>query len=176
MISLGSVFFLRECRLVWVDEYFHVVVELSGKSGRVFLFGDLSREELKRTFLRPYRLGKDFFIKAEVIKTQDIQKVAIIKSHVKKDDVLLAIQADSKAKLQQSSFVVMLPWGYSDEEVADAGSVGLGRDVTDDFLTIAPGQMDWVDRFKATIEDKVVPGLIGGLLLAILIGLWKLLL
>ena len=48
-------------------DLYHVVVEIHGEKKPLFLFGDLSKSDLRKRFLNPYYLGKPVLKKNQVV-------------------------------------------------------------------------------------------------------------
>jgi len=90
---------------------------------------DLSEEELRERFLRPYKAGDPIVIGGRTIPCDDIERIIISYTEEKSEQLIPIIRAERG----QSRVVVI---GISDEWYVTKR----GIDVTDDFITGPPGQ------------------------------------
>lgn len=107
---------------------FHVrVSSKSGSRSEVRL--DLSEEELEERFLKPYREGRPIVIGGIVVPIEDLERIRINKTDLPAAQ-LLPIVREQRAR---SSVITM----RSDDYYIAA----YGEDVTDKYITSAPGQV-----------------------------------
>jgi predicted nucleotide-binding protein len=108
---------------------YHVRITLRSDRSRDEVKLDLTEEQLRESFLRPYRAGNPIVIDGRTIPCDDIERIRISYTEEKSEQLIPIIQAERR----QSRVVVI---GISDEWYITKR----GIDVTDDFITGPPGQ------------------------------------
>jgi|GEM_PF-1723810 hypothetical protein len=151
-----------------MSNYFHVVTQDLNKSEQV-LFRDLSKKELKKHFLKPFKNGRNLFINGTIYKNAEIKKVQIIKTEVhfqKTLDIYEDQQNNSRNKLnneQYGSGVVFVgPYFSQDIDIIDCG-----ENVTTEFLKLPPSNQP---SFLASIfKNPWFIRIVGGIILAVIL-------
>ena len=90
---------------------------------------DLTEEQLRERFLRPYRAGDPIVISGRTINCDDIERIRVSYTEENSEQLIPTIRAERR----QSHAVAV---GISDEWYVTKR----GIDVTDDFITGPPGQ------------------------------------
>jgi len=145
--------------------YFHVLVKFSGDNEAIeCIFKDLSQEQLKRQFLKPYRKGNRLLSGARVIDVMSIAWTQIIHTERLSEIELKIIQERSLQEIQdfnRNSSVVLISAGrgYADEDIAEAG-----EDVTAMFIKHPPGAAPSV--VVSILNHQWVVAVIGGIIVA----------
>ena len=113
-----------------MNDYFHVVTQYLNNSEQV-LFRDLSKKELKKLFLKPFKNGKNLLISGSIYKNEDIKKVQIIKTedHFQKtlDNYYEDQQNESKTRSNNEQYggglVFFPPYISKDTDIIDCGGI-----------------------------------------------------
>ena len=106
--------------------YYHVRVTQASRSTVAEVRLDITFDELERRFLQPYRLGQPIAIAGKSIPTDDLERVRISKTENPSDHY--RSQAE-EVRSRRSGVVLSTEWYIAD----------LAEDVTDEFITGAPG-------------------------------------
>jgi hypothetical protein len=124
--------------------YYHVLLRLHDEPSVRCVFADLSKKELQRRFVAPYRRGKDLLCGNEIVAVSRIKTVDIIRTADTSATELTRIQEKSRAENEQlnrssSGFVILdLGRGYQMADISEAG-----EPVTSEFIHHPPGRGDW---------------------------------
>jgi len=108
---------------------YHVRITLRSDRSRDEVKLDLTEEQLRERFLRPYRAGDPIVISGRTIHCDDIERIRVSYTEENSEQLIPIIRAERK---KQSHAAV----GISDEWYVTKR----GIDVTDDFITGPPGQ------------------------------------
>lgn len=127
--------------------YYHVLLRYHDSPNRVScLLSDLSEKDLRKRFIKPYRSGKSFFCKNEVVEVSRIQKVMIVETEKNSAKELKELQDKSRKEIQEfnrssDSLVLISPGrGYSEEDIIE-----MGQDVTAKYVFGPPGRgTQWI--------------------------------
>jgi hypothetical protein len=125
-------------------EYFHVIAKLEGEQRFRTLFADLNVWDLKRHFVSPYDHGKSFFVGNELIDSNKIRHVQIIRTTEPEEAVRKEInrvdnqRIDAWNRESHGVFFVTVGAGHDPEDIAMGGG-----DVTKEFITGQPGHRAW---------------------------------
>lgn len=144
--------------------YFHVIGKLNYSDEARVLFSDLSQEDLKRDFIKPYERGSTFFSGSELIDSRTITQIRIIETPrveaLEREEINRADLKSIDEMNRQSSGVVLLSLGagYEPEDIAEAG-----EDVSRQFIKGAPG-------FKRGFASHITPmfGWMAGIISAVI--------
>ena len=128
--------------------YYHVVVRMKAKDSRSDTWLDLSTDDLEQRVLRPYRQGKPIAMRGRVIDVYDIDRIRITKTE--QDSTALRPAAVRERNRSRSSGIIAIPPISLDYYIAD-----MGEDVTDEFITVAPGSEP--QEPQATLAGRGVP-------------------
>ena len=149
--------------------YFHVVVERSGNSKPLFLFGDLSDKDLRRRFLRQYQLGKSVLKENRVIDLGHVVAVQIIRTTEPLEKALKRLQKESNEQIEhlnrESNGLVIISAGsgWVNEDI-----VHCGEDVTPQYVTAPPGDGTPMTKIIAFLHSPWVLSIGGGLALLVI--------
>ena len=151
-----------------MNDYFHVVTQYLNNSEQV-LFRDLSKKELKKLFLKPFKNGKNLLISGSIYKNEDIKKVQIIKTedHFQKTlDNYVDQQNESKTRSNNEQYggglVFFPPYISKDTDIIDCG-----ENVTTEFLKFPPSNQP---SFLASIfKNPWFIGIVRGIILAVIL-------
>lgn len=120
--------------------FHHVLVSLDPEPEKLrSVFTDLSESELKDKFLRPYQMGQKFVSENEIIPTDRIRKVHIVRTaranEVERSDIHKK-SMESIRKFNSEGSVILMSGGrgYDPEDILEAGA-----DVTAKYLPLPPG-------------------------------------
>ncbi len=150
--------------------YYHVVIKRKSKNNFECIFKDLLENDLKISMIKPYKLGKDLYYDGNILSVNDLQKITILSSIDSLKDTLKVVQDKSYAKIQKmnresSGFYNMSKGrGYNDYEIKDYAT-----DVTEKFLSEAPGSGTLSSNLLNFIKHPMVVRIIGGLLFLLLV-------
>ncbi|WDZ81055.1 hypothetical protein PWG15_25240 (plasmid) [Ensifer adhaerens] len=121
--------------------YFHVVAwTRQSTEDPIFLFGDLSETQLKRQFVRPYRIGGKLHLGQRVLNAAELTRVMIIETLEPKAEVLKALQERSLRQIEEVNlhtsweYWVSTGYGWDDDDITYAGN-----DVTARYVRGRPG-------------------------------------
>lgn len=140
------------------QRYFHVIgwTTQSGDEPR-FLFGDLSENQLKKQFVKPYRTGGKILAQQKVLNATDLKAVKIIETPVVKAEALKAVQDRSLVRIEefrrQRNWTSMTSAGYGwdDVDVAYAGT-----EVTTHYVNGKPGSPSLLNQIVHSHWLRVV--------------------
>ncbi|MCC5879711.1 MAG: hypothetical protein JJU03_07445 [Idiomarina sp.] len=150
--------------------FLHVVIERADGDKPVFLFGDLSKAELKKRFIRPYSLAKPVLKENRVVNLANVTVVHIIETEQPLDAALKLLQVESNERIDRlnrestGAFIVSAGSGWVNEDI-----VHCGEDVTARYVTSPPGEGTPASRALALIHSPWVLR-VGGSLAVIVIG------
>jgi hypothetical protein len=153
--------------------YFHVLVSTEPDGSKLrCIFRDLSEEILMRSFVKPYRRGRNLLSNGEVISLSSLRKVVIAKTDVDCEP-LLKSRNDGAKRTWESNLrgdrgivILGLPFTFGYDDLAN-----FGENVTDRFITEAPGQVEKPHVFIAALSNPWLVG-VGGAVIAAGIGAW----
>lgn len=148
-------------------DLYHVVVEIHGEKKPILVFGDLSKSELRKRFLKPYSLGKSVLKKNQVVDLSKVVAVYIRMTKASMTDELEGLKAKSKAEideLNRGSGIVFVGFGrgYAGEDISECGV-----DVTDEFIKTPPGQGTTFSKLIELLHNPWALRIGGGIILII---------
>ncbi|MGK2913887.1 MAG: hypothetical protein ACSLE5_05420 [Porticoccaceae bacterium] len=120
--------------------YYHVIAKTATEDKCRCLFSDLSPDELKECFIRPYERGKAFFSGKDLFSPSDLRSVQIIQTarsdQTERDEINRKDRAsiDEINRTSQRAVFISIGGGYDPEDIAQAG-----EDVTHSFIKGPPG-------------------------------------
>lgn len=150
-----------------MSSYYHVVISIKNESD-IVLFKDLSKQQLKKKFIKKFKSGKDLFVDNQIFKSTDFSKVTIIKTDLTLDEELEQYHQESlewqeKAN-QEPGPIIIGGSGLYEYEIINRGS-----DVTEQFISAAPkSSNNLISRF---FNNPWTIRIIGGVI-AMLIVWW----
>ncbi|KAA2285346.1 hypothetical protein [Arenimonas fontis] len=143
--------------------FHHVIAKVGAEDELRALFTDLSADELKERFIRPYEMGRAFFSGNDLIFPANLRSVQIIRtdrpSKVERDEIN-RMDRESIDRLNDSRsgvYFISLGRGYEPQDIAE-----VGLDVTQDLIKGPPGfragkwepskkALAWIGGIVATI-------------------------
>ena len=148
-----------------MSDYFHVVTQYLNNSEQV-LFRDLSKKELKKLFLKPFKNGKNLLISGSIYKNEDIKKVQIIKTedHFQKTlDNYVDQQNEYRTRFNNEQYeVFLIPYFSKDTDI-----INCGENVTTEFLKFPPSNQP---SFLASIfKNPWFIGIVRGIIIAVIV-------
>lgn len=144
--------------------YLHVTIKTKTSNSWVCIFKDLSVSELKKSLVKPYRLGKSIYYDGNILSPNEITQVKITETEKPHEEELNVVQEESYREVQEfnrtSSSVVLVSagHGYSDYEINECG-----KDVTNLYISSGPGVGTPLTAFAEFIKHPWVVRIIGGL-------------
>ena len=144
--------------------YLHVTLKTKSSDGWLCIFKDLSASELKRSLVKPYRLGKSIYYDGNVLPPSEITQVKITETESPHEEELKVVQEESYREVQDfnrtSSGVVFVSagHGYSDYEINECG-----KDVTNSYISSGPGVGTPITAAAEFIKHPWVVRVVGGL-------------
>jgi hypothetical protein len=121
--------------------YYHVIVKLNdAPDKRVCLFSDLSENQLKKQFVRPYKRGIPILADGNVINTMAIRTTTIKRTVKTSEEERKTIQEESARKIEKfnresrRAFILSFGHGYAPADIAEAG-----EDVSSRYIMGPPG-------------------------------------
>lgn len=151
--------------------FLHVVIEREEDEKPLFLFGDLTKAELKRRFLRPYKLAKSVLKENRVVNLAGVTAVHVIETDKPLDAALRQLRVESNERIDRINresggvFIISAGSGWVDEDV-----VHCGHDVTAQYVTSPPGEGTLASRALALLHNPWVLRVGGGLLVIVVGG------
>lgn len=147
--------------------YFHVIAKLNSNKDQSCIFYDLSLNDLKKKFIKPYEKGIDFLSQNIVIRVSELEAIHIIETENSIDAELKTIQQKSREeidRINRESNVKFfgLVRGYAQEDIIETGA-----DVTQKFIKGPPGYS------KIALPNFLGGGLLkwlGGILSALVVA------
>jgi hypothetical protein len=122
-------------------DFHHVLLTLTEAPSKLrCVLADLSEDQLKRQFLRPYRKGKNILCGNQVIQISSIRSVQIIRTKKTSERELSELQDRSFKEIQElnrqsESVVIISPGrGYNAEDIVETG-----EDITSQHIIALPG-------------------------------------
>jgi hypothetical protein len=109
------------------DGYFHVRLCVKGRSSKYRVLPDLSLETLEAQILAPYRSGHAIVADGDIIQITDITQIRIIQTDRSTNEL-------PRRRTRHAEGMVLIPSNDSWSLATTAGT-----DVTNDFITGAPG-------------------------------------
>jgi hypothetical protein len=110
------------------DGYFHVRLSVKGRSSKYRVLPDLSLATLEAQILAPYRSGHAILADGDIIQLTDITQIRIIQTDRSTSEL-------PRRRIRETEDIVFIP---NNDRWSLATSAG--TDVTNDFITGAPGQ------------------------------------
>src|SRR5690554_839488 len=107
--------------------YYHVIAKVGSEDKRRVLFSDLSADELKERFVKPYEKGKAFFSGHDLISSSDLRYVQIIRTHRPDETERDEINRRDRERIDQLNdsssgvFFMSIGGGYQPQDIAEAG-------------------------------------------------------
>jgi hypothetical protein len=111
------------------DAYFHVRLGMKGRSSKYRVLPDLSLEALDVQILAPYRSGHAIVADGDIIQLTDIIQIRIVQTDRPTKEL-------PRRRTRRAQGVISVP-SNDDWSLATTS----GTDVTNDFITGAPGQL-----------------------------------
>ena len=146
-------------------KFHHVTVKTKLSESWSCLFKDLSKPELKKSFVKPYKLGKSIFYDGKILSSLDIieVKINITENNLKSE--LAKVQDESIESIRKMNAsgipVLSLGWGYRDHEINN-----VGENVTSYFIDCPPGGGTYKSLAADFIKHPWVVRVLGGLTFA----------
>jgi hypothetical protein len=144
--------------------YYHVLLTI-GDENRCVL-SDLSEDQLRTQFVKPYRRGQDILCGNEIVALSRIGKVTIIRTTDISTNELERLQEKSQKQMDEinrtSRSLVILTLGSKLEDIVEAG-----EDVTPNHIMGAPGY-DNRSWWSAVVNNPWVLTIATGLIVAAL--------
>lgn len=122
-----------------MNESFYHVLAAVGEGKVQMLFADLSLEELKKSFVKPFSRGESFFAGSKLIRPLELQTIHIVETSERESVVRQRINRNDLAHIEElnrdSSVVFLSPGiGYAPEDLLEGGN-----DVTRQYISQGPG-------------------------------------
>jgi hypothetical protein len=120
--------------------YLHVTVKIKSSDGWFCIFKDLPESDLKKKFVKPYRLGKSIYYDGNILSPNEITQIKINETEKPQEDELKVVQEESYKEVQEfnrassSAVWISAGHGYSDYEINECG-----KDVTNSYISTGPG-------------------------------------
>ena len=151
--------------------YYHVIAKTKKDENYQCLFFDLSAEDLKKRFVKPYHSGKSYFSLNNVIAPTTLVSLQIIrterKAEIELDELSKAYTAriDKDNHAHDAQFFVIGLGYYGMQDIAEAG-----EDVTHSFIKGPPGHKNIIIAMSHTMLKPV-----GTVATGMLVGyiIWK---
>lgn len=149
--------------------YLHVTVKKKGTDDWICVFTDLSVADLKKKFVRLYRLGKPIYYDGNILSPSDISKIKINETERSHEDELQIVQEDSFREMQEfnrsnSGVIFISPGhGYHDYEINECGV-----DVTIKYITDGPGAGTFGSMLAEFIKHPWIVRIVGGLVFVVI--------
>ena len=144
--------------------FFHVVVKTKDNDKSLCIFKDLPKTELRKKFVKPYKLGKKLFYVGNILPVSELTNIKIILTAKNHEQELKVVQEESLKEVEEfnnsGSGVVLISagHGYQDYEIEECGV-----DVTNKFIAEAPGEGTSLSRFSETLKHPWVVRVFAGL-------------
>jgi hypothetical protein len=155
--------------------YFHVVAEFDDAPEKpVAIFMDLSRTELQAQFIKPYERGSDLASKNSIYPVRRLRKIHVIQTEKPSEQELAEVQRKSREEideLNRDSPVLFLSvgYGYESQDIVETGA-----DITQVVIKGPPGSKAGGPAVAALLNNGWVVGIGGGMVVAVLVWLFKL--
>jgi hypothetical protein len=144
--------------------YLHVTIKTNNSDGWLCIFKDLAVSDLRKKFVKPYRLGNSIYYDGNILSQNEITQIKINETEKLHEDELNVVQEESYKEVQEfnrtSSSVVLISagHGYNDYEINECG-----KDVTDSFISTGPGSGTPLTVAGEFIKHPWVVRVVGGL-------------
>lgn len=144
--------------------YLHVTIKKKESSEWICIFKDLSLGELKRKFVKPYKLGISIYFDGNILPSSEISKVAITETKKPHAEELRVMQEESFKRVQEfnrsmsSVTLVSIGCGYNDYEINECGN-----NVTNEYISGGPGSGTPAIILANFIKHPWVVRIFGGL-------------
>ncbi|QGT77771.1 hypothetical protein GM160_02060 [Guyparkeria halophila] len=151
--------------------FLHVVIERTEEEKPLFLFGDLTKTELKRRFIRPYKLARSVLKENRVVNLSCVTSVHVIETDKPLDVALKHLRVESNERIDSLNresggvFIISAGSGWVAEDI-----VHCGRDVTAQYVTSPPGEGTLASHALAFLHNPWVLRVGGGLLIIVVGG------
>jgi len=154
--------------------YYHTLIKTKNDNSWVCVFIDLSRSELIKRFVNPYKLGKQIFWDGNITSTVEFKKVKIIRSERPHSEELNILQKKSHEGIEEfnlsgsGAVIISAGYGYNRADIRSSGV-----DVTSEFIKFGPGtgtavstslkflSHPWVVRIFAGLAFLIVAAYLG---------------
>lgn len=153
-------------------QYFHVILSFKdAPNNERCVYENLSENDLKKLFLKPYQQGTNLLSDKEVLNIFEIKKVTIIKTDGKSEIELKEIQEKSWKEVEEfnrtSNSVVRISAGrgYDSADIVEAG-----QDVTAQYIFGPPGQGSTINIVAGIINHPWISAIGTGLIVAAIVG------
>jgi hypothetical protein len=146
--------------------YYHVTIQTKNSENWICIFKDLSEADLKKNFLKPYKLGNSIYSNGNILSPTEIIQIIINKTDNKHEDELKAVQDESYREVvdynrrNPHTLLVSAGRGHNDYEINECGD-----NVTDKFISSGPGHGTPLTIFSEFIKHPWVVRIVGGLIL-----------
>lgn len=151
--------------------FHHVLLALESEPTKLrCVLTDLTEEDLKAKFLRPYRKGQNIVCGNEVIPVSQIRKLHIVRTARDNEAERNALQEQSLKEIQefnrQSDSVVLISpgRGYAHEDILE-----VGKDVTATFVSGPPGHAAAPTPVVGFLNNQWIVAIGTGLIVAALV-------
>ncbi|MBW8191317.1 hypothetical protein K0504_09735 [Neiella marina] len=143
--------------------YLQVMVQVKASDKWTCVFRDLSPEELRKLFVKPFFQGKSIFYDGEILQPHSISQIKITETDKRHTEELSILREKSESEIKEFNsadsgvVLISLGYGYEDYEVMDSG-----KDVTSLYIK-APSVL------HGFVKEPWVVSIVTGLLL-LLVG------
>jgi hypothetical protein len=144
--------------------YLHVTIKTKSSNDWICIFTDLSKADLKKNLVRPYRLGKSIFYDGNILSSNEISKIKIIETEKSHEEELKTVQDESYRQVQESNrsssavFLMSIGHGYRDYEINECG-----KDITNKYISTGPGTGTVLTAIAKFIRHPWVVRVVAGL-------------
>lgn len=121
--------------------YLHVLASFAEAPDKPkVLFSDLSEDQLKERFVKPYKKGRDFLVANEVVRVAQLRKCHIVRTERTEEIERAEFNAKDRARIDEINrqpggvVFISLAGGYEPEDLIE-----IGTDVTGAYILGAPG-------------------------------------
>lgn len=146
--------------------YFHVVAYFEDAPQKLrCLFDDLSEQELRDRFVKPYRKGKDVLSDSEIVKLASVHKVQIVRTNRVSEAERKDLRENSSREIDEMNrrggpVIVSAGRGYEKADIVEVGD-----DVTSEYIGGPPGYQE-ASRIRRLMYNPWVLAIIPTLLVA----------
>lgn len=150
--------------------YLHVTIKKKSNSW-LCVFKSLSKSDLKKKFVKPYKLGEAIYYDGNILLPSEITQVKITKTEKSHNEELEVVQEESYKKVQdfnrtnQSITLISAGHGYNDYEINECG-----KNVTREYISSGPGVGTSFTKIAEFIKHPLVICIVSAV--CAVIGAW----
>ena len=147
--------------------FFHVVIKSKMHSKKwCCIFRDLSLKELKRRFIKPYKLNEKFLSEGKLYSFDEISEIVIVRTEELHRSVLTKAKEESRKRMKEANsnsigIMIRVPSGVHDFEIKDYGD-----NVTSEFIQVGPGSGTNLSKLRLFLKNPWLVRIVGGLIVA----------